>query len=290
MGNTIARTQVNQAINQMMKVSSKIVQDTGTHVSGSNILNVGKDCVLKGVNIQQDIIYKINNNSLQHAFSQITAESKLKNEAKLISDAIAQNISLTPGSTEADSIYDATLNLTTAVNNTIKNDCSVNIMNMNVVNCKGGSISDSYIKQSAIVDTINSCTQNAQAVTDARQDLENAISLVAKATVENALMGILAMVVAIILLVVVGPMVGASQLLKNIVIFATLMLGLVFLDCYLTKLLCKKNVKNWVIGIAVSLYVLVVIIYFYNRLKSKPTPQMYRPVPQGYRPISESKY
>jgi hypothetical protein len=268
MGNTIATNTINNSIEQMLTSSASVVQDNKAVASQINSIDIKKGCVFSG-NLEQYNYYKVDIKSLQNALISQSTKQKLEATAAQSAETVAQNFDLNPGSKESNNIYNGFKKLSTEIFSNIGQNCFSAIQTVNDFKCAGTVTKEAVIKQGAIVDVLIDCTQKAVIKTEAYQDLHDSISQLAKTVVQNALAMILMMIAVILLIIVGGSVFAVSNLLRNVIILATLLLGLVFLDCYLTKLMCSQKYKLWVIAVALVIYLMVIIAYFYNKTKSK---------------------
>ena len=273
MGQTLAKNVIDDAIKQSISSSAYVALKATTTSSGENIA-VLKNCVISGgtYNLTQDIMYTVDIHALQKALISQETQNKLSQDLQQVAETVAQNFDLNPSQKASLNALNLSAQIATDITSSISSSCALTNSYMNVATCEGSTITNGgvvNIAQKAYADLVLNCVQDATVHSAAYQEYVQNISQYAKTVVQNAIAVILGMIAVILLIIVGGPMLGLSNMLRNVLIFATLLLGLVFLDCYLLKLLCKDKSRPWIIGIAVTIYVLVMFAYIYNRVKAK---------------------
>ena len=236
MGNTIATNALNDSIKQMLNVTSNIVAQQGSSITNVNSIVISGNCQLNSP-INQNIDFHISAENLQNALSSINTSQALDVEAKQIADTVSQNFSLNPGRTASQDFIDLFTDLATTLDTNIKQNCINIVENVNKLDCSGGTVAPNIVLNQTIVgDALFKCTQKAVANSVAYTKIQQQLSQSATATVQNGLAIILAIIAVIILLVMGGPVLGLKKVFSSILIKATVLFGLVLLDCYLTKL------------------------------------------------------
>lgn len=272
MGNTIATNILNDAITQTIDNQSQIGFNAAATATGANVFRMKNCTVKKGgeINVNQQNIYTVDLTTLQKAIINSDNKNELEKNIQQVADVVAQNFDLNPGQKASINAMNLSTQLATDIYNSIQQNCLSDVSTLNLYECKDSSVAGKVIvDQSSFSKSVLNCAQDAYIKSSAYNKLVENISQVAKTKVENAIFMILAMIAVILLIIFGGGAMGISNLLRNIVILATLLLGLVFLDCYLTKLLCSTKFRGWVIAIAVTIYVLVIFTFFYSKIKSR---------------------
>lgn len=272
MGPAISKNLINSAIKQSITSSADVALKANSSNSGQNFVSFTKCNVDGKWDSNQAIGYTVNMNAVQKAIISQETQNKLTQDLQQVAETVAQNFDLNPGEKASINAIKLSAQISTDIMSSIKTNCTMDSKYINAAICDQTNITKTGevdIVQTAYASAIFNCAQDATIHSAAYQEYVQNISQFAKTTVQNAIAVILAMIAVILLIVMGGSTLGISNLLRNVLVITTILLGLVFLDCYLTKLLCKSTYRAWVIGIAVTIYVLVIFAYVYNKIKAK---------------------
>lgn len=272
MGQTYAKNALNNTINQTITSSASVAIENNHVSSGINFFTLTNCNIDRTLISDQTNGFKVDMETVQKATVNQETQQKLEQNLKQLASTIAQNFDLNPGSKSSENLMNLSTKLSTEIISSVKATCSAKSDMINAVVCKDTTVGETglvIITQKNYVDVMSKCAQDATIKSKAYQDFVQQVSQIAKTKVENAIFMILMMIAVIIGIIVFGGIGGIGKLLQNVLIIATVLLGLVFLDCYLMKLLCSKAYKTQVIAIAVTIYIIILFAFFYSKLRSR---------------------
>lgn len=203
MGANLAKTELNNAINQSLEILNTSTQECKTTIANITRLNfTGCDVVeISDVILNQTGRFDIECATRQSSTS--GTESKIKTEFTQAANAINQALNLNPGSNEAIAITNLTQNLSNKIANTYNQEClssTVNEFNLGVVDCDQASFQRININQAS--EGVINCTQESDAVSSLRSQIENKIDQTATAEIQSIL-GPFALIAILVIIVII---------------------------------------------------------------------------------------
>ena len=205
MGNTLSENLVSQTTNTFVKVANKVALDTAIGQNCSNVISFIGCKNIHDIKINQKMNCWIHQETMQTASQDASASVTDEKLVTQVSETIAQNLDLNPGSKEAINITRLVTNLSIAVSNTISQQCTVSSNNVNSFECANSdNMYNIEVNQAAESGVYSNCVQNSTQVSSAQAALKSAIDQKAKTTVQNAIAACL--IAAAVLAVAIGFM------------------------------------------------------------------------------------
>ena len=279
MGGVSSKDQVAVTTNAFIDVANSAVQKLST-ISICNQGIVVSNC--KTVNITdvtEDCINYTSGTSVLTADMKTSIDQDFKNIVAQQAKAINQNASLNPSSTEASTTTTLVTNLGQSINNSFTNTCDTKVVsNQAIVISDCTDLNIERVSLKALQQNFTSCVGNDTSVIDAKQALENHITQISSATVQDAIAAIL-MALAFCLLayaVVKGGGIGSfsgkgsgtngsggkSEGGGHMKLIITLIMAFIFyIFTYFNCMgLCKTDIIKYISYAVITLLALIIII------------------------------
>ena len=277
MGNAQSTNLTNMAVNSFIDATSQIIQNAAATGDCFNDVTFDGCSNVHNININQSCYQKLNSDAFQKAKSSTDLSQNIEETIEQIAKTINQNLNLNPGSTKSKNVIDAVTNLGISIKNSIIQNCNPSTFAENSFTCRDSSgISDIYVDQKIFSELISSCGQDAETVQKATNDLKQTISQYASATIQNALLGLLA------LLIVVGVIVFlvGSKMIPPIFTYFILPIMFAYLYIFLQCEGWIPFVPNWCKGkkerniayITLSSVVFVIILFLVKKQLKQKSP------------------
>ena len=243
MGSTNSKSTIEDSVKDTINSASNIKQAAlGTGGCSQNVI-VGSNCTTG--DITQDCTNKVSVDLNQNGTLKSVTVQKMAQDLTAKSEAKGQNVSLNPGSTNAQSSIGSMVDLTTNVNNEIVQSVAAKAFSAQNVEC-GRNAKTGNILQKSELTTVLNAAQKAVIDSSASSDLQQKMSASSKAVTENAITSILMALAVVIAVIVIGPEVGLAVLgPKIILIFVVLVVigvcGYGFYSCTTKKWPCYRQ-------------------------------------------------
>ena len=226
--------------------------------------------------VTEDCINYTSGTSVLTADMKTSIDQDFKNIVAQQAKAINQNASLNPSSTEASTTTTLVTNLGQSINNSFTNTCDTKVVtNQAIVISDCTDLNIERVSLKALQQNFTSCVGNDKSVVDAKQALENHITQISSATVQDAIAAIL-MALAFCLLayaVVKGGGIGSfsgkgngsggkSEGGGHMKLIITLIMALIFyIFTYFNCMgLCKTNMIKYIAYVIITLITLFIIL------------------------------
>ncbi|MNK85191.1 Lipid membrane protein [compost metagenome] len=209
MGNTITVNSSEQVINAMMEVVNTTTANCRSALTQDQIFNIeatgpGSVVNVSDFRVGQSVV--VNTRCYQNATTSNNLESQIDQVARQQTEVISQALQL-PSIQLTENLYQLNLDLGKKVVNATTQECSNLSQQRQTANIRaseGGTTNVVSTDWNQTMDSVTQCVQNSQAVTNARNALDQFIENNTKATVNNNLTWIIAIVAIIIIIIVIG--------------------------------------------------------------------------------------
>lgn len=209
MGNTITVNSSEQVINAMMEVVNTTTANCRSALTQDQIFNIeatgpGSVVNVSDFRVGQSVV--VNTRCYQNATTSNNLESQIDQVARQQTEVISQALQL-PSIQLTENLYQLNLDLGKKVVNATTQECSNLSQQRQTANIRaseGGTTNVVSTDWNQTMDSVTQCVQNSQAVTNARNALDQFIENNTKATVSNNLTWIIAIVAIIIIIIVIG--------------------------------------------------------------------------------------
>ena len=279
MGGVSSKDQVTVTTNAFINIANSAVQK----LSITSICNQGievSNCTTVNItDVTEECINYTSGTSVLTADMKTSIDQDFKNTIDQQAKTINQNASLNPGSTEASTTTTLVTNLGQAIENAFTNTCDTKVITNQALIVSGCTdLNIQRVSLKALQQNFTSCIGNDTSVTDAKQALENHITQISSATVQNAIAAIL-MALAFCLLayaVVKGGGIGSfsgkgsgtngsggkSEGGGHMKLIITLIMALIFyIFTYFNCMgLCKTNMIKYIAYVIITLITLFIIL------------------------------
>ena len=250
MGGTHSTSIVDNAISQTMKNSASILQGATTTQNCRNSANLSNCDINTAADFEIKQICGQHGNIVlnQDAKIKMVTTQELSNALQAQAQAQGVNLSLNPGSTDAESLIKSTINTATKVNAKIQSNATAEDGASNFVRLSNCAVQSKnfYILQEGDQQSLINSVQKGDIGSSASSSIKNTMSASSKAVTKNALMGVLMAVALILGIIVIGIPMGlgstAIKLVKIILPFVIIVIVL-YLDstCVTKKWPCYKG-------------------------------------------------
>ena len=242
MGSTNSKSTIEDSVKDTINSASNIKQAGLGRAGCSQNVTVGPNCTIG--DITQTCDNKVSVDLEQDGKLKSVTVQKMAQDLTAKSEAKGQNVSLNPGSTNAQSSIGSMVDLTTNVNNEISQGVAADAFSAQNVACERGTTGNIF--QKSELTTVLNAAQKAVIDSSASSDLQQKMSASSKAVTENAITSILMALAVVIAVIVIGPEVGLAVLgPKIILIFVVLVVigvcGYGFYSCTTKKWPCYRQ-------------------------------------------------
>jgi len=212
MGNTKSKVSADSITESLLSIMVSIATEAAGATSSENKINLSDDCKVDNTTIDQSNYVRLDVSIIQTISSEATASNELDAKVESEATATAPNLNLNPGSSEADDYTNLIANLATELSQNIGANCTLNAQNVNTFECTDNA-GTSYllVKQDQLGEYLFDCTQNIEAVSDAKASLQTFIDAHSSAETKDIITGILIVIAVIIFLIIVGYVVMKSE-------------------------------------------------------------------------------
>ena len=243
MGSTSSKSTIEDSVKDTINSASNIKQAALGRGGCSQNVTVGPNCTTG--DITQTCDNKVSVDLTQNGTLKSVTVQKMAQDLTAKSEAKGQNVSLNPGSTNAQSYIGSMVDLTTNVNNAISQSVAADAFSAQNVACKRNAKTGNIFQKSELTTVLNA-VQKAVIDSSASSDLQQKMSASSKAVTENAITSILMALAVVIAVIVIGPEVGLAVLgPKIILIFVVLVVigvcGYGFYSCTTKKWPCYRQ-------------------------------------------------
>lgn len=238
MGNVEAKNILENTIDQSLVILNQTTQQCETPLIQSIGVNISgcSNVILSDFTLRQTGEFNIECATAASSTNEI--ESTISTQFTQASEAINQSLNLNPGSTSAENITSLMQKLSTSITSTYSQECiasTIQTQQVNVTNCTGpdgGTVRLERFNFEQISKGTATCTQETDAVSSIKSQVENIIDQSAKAELQNALGPILIIIVLVIIVIIIFYTQGASMIIY-VVLFAVVIIGGYFGLAYL---------------------------------------------------------
>ena len=190
-GDTTARNEADQIASTSATIANAVALNSVMVCTNTNEIDLQAGCEIIDSDIIQHGHCSINNDSAQNVDIQNTIHQTTKQALAQTAKAEGQNFSVNSGNINATNIGSESASANANVSNTITSSCTSKAQNYNLVNCKGGKLVKSHIKQESAADLMQKCSQNAKLTNRLSQSIQQAIDQKATAIKKDAIFAIL---------------------------------------------------------------------------------------------------
>ena len=183
---------------QLMSVMTSIATDAGSRTTSTNqFLTDG--CDLRNVEINQTNSVFVDTNVVQTLSAGTETSNLMDQQVQQIAEAEAPNLNL-GGRANAETFTSLIQDVSTAIVSNISASCSQAGTQTNAIDCRNSTFDTVCITQEVLGEYLFDCVQDASAVTEAEQELQNFIDQQSSAKVTSSESVIIIVVIIIVIL------------------------------------------------------------------------------------------
>ncbi len=212
MGGTHSTVSAESITESLLSVMVTIATDAAGTASSVNDIRLSGHCQVDHTTLDQTNYIRLDAEIVQTISSEASADQDLDEKITEISEATAPNLNLNPGSEDSTTLTNLINNLSTELVQNIGANCTLNAQNVNTFECTDNAgASYLMVKQDQLGDYLFDCTQDVQAVSDAKTQLQTFIDDHSKAENKDVITGILIVIAVIIALIIIGYVLMKSK-------------------------------------------------------------------------------
>lgn len=277
MGNVQATNLTNMAVNSFIDASSQIIQNAAATGDCFNDVTFDGCSNVHNININQSCYQKLNSDAFQKAKSSTDLSQTIEQTAEQTAKTISQNLNLNAGSTNSKNVINSVTNLGISIKDSIIQNCNPSTFAENSFTCRNSSgMSDIYVDQKIVSEIISSCGQDAETVQKATNDLKQTISQSASATMQDALLALLALILVVGLFIFGGGTKMIPPIVTKFIIPILFAYLYIFLQCKgwipFVPNWCKGKKEKNIAYITLSSVLLLIIFFSVKKQFKRPPP------------------
>lgn len=277
MGNVQATNLTDFAVNSFIDASSQIIQNAAATGDCFNDVTFDGCSNVHNININQSCYQKLNSEAFQKAISSQDLSQAIDQTIDQVAKTISQNLNLNAGSTNSKNVINSVTNLGISIKDSIIQNCNPSTFAENSFTCRNSSgMSDIYVDQKIVSEIISSCGQDAETVQKATNDLKQTISQSASATMQDALLALLALILVVGLFIFGGGTKMIPPIVTKFIIPILFAYLYIFLQCKgwipFVPNWCKGKKEKNIAYITLSSVLLLIIFFSVKKQFKRPPP------------------